>query len=143
MVPWKPFQLAVLAILVGSALAGCNRKSDGDATYDQSAERRATLGTLKRQLDEASDRLQTLEDRAARAGSKVRQELRDEIAALGKIRDDLYGKLQELHAEGVEGWEKLKEDAAVGVDTLGRAVNRTWKKVAEEDRTAEADAKDR
>lgn len=140
MVPWKLFLLAGLA---AAALAGCNRKSEADAPAEQSAERRAAIGSLKRQLDEASDRLQTLEDKASRAGSKVRQELRDEIEDLEQARDKLYGKLQELQSAGSEGWEGLKDDAARGVDSLGRAVGRTWKNVTAEDRTAEADDKDR
>jgi len=140
MVPWKHFLLATLA---AAALAGCNRKAEADAPADQSANRRASIGSLKRQLDEASDRLQILEDKASQAGSKVKQEFRGEIDDLAKARDRLYGKLEELHSAGADGWEELKDDAARGVDSLGRAVNRTWKDLAADERTAEADARER
>jgi hypothetical protein len=140
MVAWTHLLLASLA---AAALAGCNRKADADAPAGQSADQRASIGSLKRQLDEASDRLQTLQDKASRAGSKAGQGLRDEIGDLGRARDQLYAKLHELQSAGAGGWEELKEDAARGVDSLGRAVNRAWKNAAAEERTAEADPKDR
>lgn len=139
MVPWKHFLLACLFAAYAAALAGCNRKSDADAPAELSADQRASIGSLIRKLDEASNRLQILEDKASRAGSRMRQELRDEIADLEKKSDRLYGKLQELHSDGSEGWVGLKDDAARGVDSLGRAVIRTWNNVAAEERTAEAD----
>ena len=140
MVAWKHFLLASLA---AAALAGCNRKADADSPADQSADRRASIGSLKRQLDDASDRLQVLQDKASQAGSKAKQELRDEIRDLEQARDKLYGKLQELQSAGADGWEDLKDEAARGVDSLGRAVNRTWKNMTSEERTAEAETKDR
>jgi TolA-binding protein len=146
MVPWKHFLLAFLAAAALSALtalSGCNRKADADAPADQSADRRASIGSLKRQLDEVSDRLQTLEDKAAQAGSKVKQEVRDEIGELEVKRDQLYGKLQELQSAGADGWEALKDNAASGVDSLGRAVNRTWKNLTADERTAEAEAREK
>lgn len=139
MVAWKHFLLASLA---AAALTGCNRqaKSDGSGHSDhQSTDRRASIGSLKRALDDASDRLAAVQDRATKAGTKVRQEVRDEIADLEKARDRLYAKLGELQATGAEGWEEMKDEAAAGVDSLGRAVNRTWKNVTAEERSAQAD----
>jgi hypothetical protein len=142
MVAWKQF---LLAGLTAAALAGCNREAKPDAPADQSFDRRASIGFLKRQLDEASDRLHILETKVSQAGSKVGQEVRDEITGLAQARDKLYGRLLDLQSAGAEGWEGLKDDAASGVDSLDRAVIRTWKNVTAGERSAEApvESKDR
>jgi septal ring factor EnvC (AmiA/AmiB activator) len=142
MVAWKQFLLASLA---AAAFAGCNREAKSDAPAERSANQRASIGSLTRKLDEASDRLQVLETKATQAGSEVGQDLRDEIAKLAMTRDQLYERLKDLQSAGADGWEGLKDDAASGVDSLGRAVNRTWKDVTAGERSAEAEveSKDR
>ena len=146
MVALKHLVFIVLPLFTASALlSGCNKDaskssgSSGGASTDQ----RASIAALKRSLDEVDDRIKVLEEKAAQAGTKVKQGTKEEIAKLQAARDKLYVQLQGMQTAGVEGWEELKDKTAASVDSLGHMVVKTWKTVTAEERSASSDGGDR
>lgn len=133
--------------LLAAVLLGCNREARNPGAQDgsqsgPSTDQRASIADLKRSLDEVDDRIKALEERAAGVGDKLKQEAKDEIQKLQVARDQLYTQLQALQTTGAEQWEDLKTKTASSVDSLGRAVAKTWKNVGADQQSATTEGSD-
>jgi hypothetical protein len=98
-------------------------------------EKSKTMDRLRRELDTLSRSVDELKRRIDKGGSKVKQETRDETAALERVKDKVAAQLDSLGRTTSQGWDTLKERTAQGMDSLKIKVDRLRDKAADKLRT--------
>ncbi|NKI36615.1 hypothetical protein HFP89_15695 [Wenzhouxiangella sp. XN79A] len=84
--------------------------------------RKEFIAELKDKLDEADERIDTLERKFEEASGDARQEYRKRLDELREQRERAGRKLQELRDAGDDSWQGIKDEA----EQVGKALRNSF-----------------
>jgi chromosome segregation ATPase len=93
------------------------------------SERQMHVDTMKAKIDEWSNDIDEIENKAKNASSDLNEEYQNQIGRLKKQRDDAIVKLEEIQNTTDGAWEDVKKEAEDAWDTISNTFSSAKEKL--------------
>jgi hypothetical protein len=95
---------------------------------DSAVRRSSTLAKLHSDLDTLAKKIEEVKIGIGKAGAKVKQKTKDDLAALERTRAGISARLDSLGGATADAWDRLKLRAGKEMDSLRADIDRVRKK---------------